>query len=668
VKFCWLMLLLSLSAGVDADSLTAELQQIQRDPAKFASQFSEDSVETRDALQWFKLSHAYLQLKNKDAALSSINMALQLGLSDEITVQALEQKALIYGMLFRNNQQALAALQQAETKLNQMSSGQKPQLQTSIYESFAQAYNQVGNITEAIRYAELSIAIATEHQLALPELQARLTAGRLALQQNNFVLTQLHLNRALELSVELNRTSSLASIHLRLGMAYRKLSQYQLALEHFLKAEQLYHKPTDSSQKLNVWLNLAETYLQMAEPAAAEPILVKAMGLATELQDTHLIALVYFGQAQWSIQQQQLPQARQLLNKALHLFNQIGHAGQQLEISLALVDVALQQQDIAAATAAMPAEALLTDAPEFLQHRYWMIDARLKASSLQWQQAFLASEKVTALQTTLLNNQQKYTVDLLNNSVQLQQQKQQLNAAKIQLRWYLLFIVVLVLGWLASLGWLFKRRLRPSLIEDQPDTNYLPQATSWTEFSRKLQREYQKNQPLMLQTIQLAQPQQFKFLFGEHILRQAMQKLINGLPAEHLVSYTVHTDAVWLIWRCPASGFSAIEQQVNTLLLQQRAELPTQPTLFSFVTPLQPLLGDYWQAADLAGLRELIWFSWQLATQQQINQQLYRVQLACTQPNPCSWQTENVRSDIYNALRLGLISLSCNDLPLTVPQ
>ena len=202
MKLSWLIVMLCLSAAVAADPLAKEIQQIRHDPAKFASELSEVEVSQRDAVHWFKLSHAYLRLRNKDAALNSVNMALQLGLTDDVTIQALELKALIYGMLFRNSQQALTALQQAETKLASMQSANKARLQTSVFESFAQAYNQLGNITEAIRYAELSITIATENQLALPELQARLTAGRLALQQNNFVLTQMHLSRALELAIE----------------------------------------------------------------------------------------------------------------------------------------------------------------------------------------------------------------------------------------------------------------------------------------------------------------------------------------------------------------------------------------------------------------------------------------------------------------------------------
>ncbi len=668
MKFRGLIILLCFNASLQAEPLAAELQNIRREPTRFASELSEVAVEQRDAIHWFKLAHAYLQLQNKEAALSSVNMALQLGLADDVTVQALEQKALIYGMLFRDNQQALAALQQAETKLSAMKSANKPQLQTSVYESFAQAYNQLGNMTEAIRYAELSIAIATEHQLPLSELQARLTAGRLALQQNNFVLTQLHLSRALALSIELDRTSSLASIHLRLGMAYRKLSQQNLALEHFAKAEQLYQKPADNRQLLNLWINQAETYLQLADVNAAEQILAKAMILANELQDAHLIGLVYYGQAQWSMQQQQLPQARQLLNKALQLFNQLEHSSQQLEVSLAIVDVALQQQDVEAAIAAMPTESLLLNSPDYLQQRYWQMSAQLHAATSQWQAAFLASDKVMALQTTQLKSQLKYTLDLLNNGLQLQQQQQQLTALQRQQRWYLWAIFILCSSWLLSLVWMFRRRLQSTPSEEQPDPSQLPQAASWTEFCRKLQREYDKAGPLQLQCIQLAHPQQFKFLFGEQILRSAMQQLISSLPTEHLTGYVVHTDAIWLIWRCPPEGFAQIEQQLNYLLLQQQAQLPTKPTLFSFVAPLQPLLGEYWQPADLAGLRELVWLSWQLASQQQQRQQLYRVQLYCTQHNPCSWQTENVRSDINNALRLDLISLTCNDLPLAKPQ
>jgi tetratricopeptide (TPR) repeat protein len=658
---------LCLSAAAGADPLATEIQQIQREPTRFASELSEVAVEQRDALHWFKLSHAYLRLQNKEAALSSINMALQLGLSDDVTVQALELKALIYGMLFRNSQQALTVLQQAETKLTGMQSANKAQLQTSVYESFAQAYNQLGNITEAIRYAELSITIATEHQLALPELQARLTAGRLALQQNNFVLTQRHLSRALALAIELNRTGSLGSIHLRLGMAYRKLSQYNLALDHFAKAEQLYQKPADSSMKVNVWVNQAETYLQMQEDDKAALILQKALPLVTELKDGHLIGLVYYAQAQLAIAQNQLSEAMPLLNKARQLFQQLGHAGQQLEVSLAMVDVALQQQNMPAAISAMPAETLLTDAPDYLQQRYWQMTAQLNAATSQWPAAFAASEKVSVLQTTLLKNQQKYTLDLLNNSLQLQQQQQELNALQHQTRWYLGAILALIVCWLSSLAWLFQRRWQQGSRDNPPDNNHLPQATNWNEFSRKLLREYQKPEPLLLQCIQLAQPQQFKFLFGEQILRNAMQQLISALPAEHLASCAVHTDAIWLVWRCPPEGFPHIEQQLNGLLLQQRAQLPAQPTLYSFTAPLQPLLGEYWQAADLSGLRELVWVSWQRASHQQQAQPLYRVQLHCIQPNPCSWQTENVRADIINALRLGLLELSCNDLRLDKP-
>lgn len=79
MKFRWLIIGLCLSYTVGADPLATEIQQIQREPTRFATELSEIAVEQRDALHWFKLSHAYLRLQNKDAALNSINMALQLG-------------------------------------------------------------------------------------------------------------------------------------------------------------------------------------------------------------------------------------------------------------------------------------------------------------------------------------------------------------------------------------------------------------------------------------------------------------------------------------------------------------------------------------------------------------------------------------------------------------
>ena len=659
---------------VQAEVTLTELQQIQREPEQVVDELSQLKPADRDAIHWYKLSRAYLALQQKDAALQSVDMALALGLDPADTVQALEHKAMVYGMLFRNSQLAIAALIQAEQQITHLQSAQKPQLQTSLYESFAQAYNQQGNITEAIRYADLSIAIATEHQLPAAELPARLTAGRLALQQNHFALTQLHLDRALTLALALNKTESLVSIHTRLAMAYRKLNQFNQALDHATSALQLLPATGDQSIAIRLWLLQADSYQQLGDNQRSDEILQQAHQAAQRLQDPHYLALVYHGQAQLAVSNGALPQAKALLTQALQLLSQIGHQSQLQEIQLAYVDVALAQQDWHAAALQFPEISTLADAPEFLQQRYWELLARLRAGQLRWQEAYVATQQAATLQNQQWQSQQKSTVDLLNQ--RLVQQQLTTDFEQSQQHNRLLSILSLVLAaFLSLMAVLFFPRRNSwwqahgtsTTARDPRGASQLAPVSSWAEFSQQLSREQQKTGSLYLQCIQLAEPQQLKLACGEQFLREHWLQLVNSLPDDSLAAITVDTDAVWLVWRATDEALPALMQQVHATLLQQQAEFPSPPAIFSFVAPLQPLLGAHWRIADLAGIRELVWLSWQLATDQQRGQRQYLVHLSCPQPLPCSWQTANVRLDISNALRLGLITLHCNGLPLASP-
>lgn len=61
------------------------------------------------------------------------------GLPPGLQVEALEHKALIYGIMFRDSKTAIDVLKQAETALEAYDAKNKPELQTRIYESFAKA-------------------------------------------------------------------------------------------------------------------------------------------------------------------------------------------------------------------------------------------------------------------------------------------------------------------------------------------------------------------------------------------------------------------------------------------------------------------------------------------------------------------------------------------------
>ncbi|HCU67484.1 MAG TPA: hypothetical protein DF774_17175 [Rheinheimera sp.] len=667
MKKSWLIMLCFVALPGLATDFAAELKKIQQDPTRYATELSQTNETERDASQWLKLGVAHLQLKKKDAALNALDQALKGDLSPALKLQAWQQKALVYGMLFRDNNNALQSLQQAELLLPAVPAAEKPALQASLYENFAQAYNQFGKLEQASRYAELGVEIAVRHQLPYAELKARLIAGRLALQQNNFALTQRQLSRALILAQQLDEQTSLASIHLRLGMAYRKLAQLPLSLQHLQSAETLYQQSVHQNLLVNARINLAETYLQLGEIDKSAQTLRLAMQDAEQLDDSHLIALVHYGQAQLAMKQNDYALAKQRLTKAMQLFSQLGHDTLYQELLLALAEIAIAQQEWEAAVSALPAAAELEKSADFLKIRYWELKARLYAGQQQWQSAFDASQQLLALRFDQAAMQQKYTLDLLTDDLNQQQLKQQVQQSLVQLQQKNLLIFglgSLVLLLACALAWRHYFRRSQDVNTEPPG---LPQATSWTEFARKVQKEAQKTDQLQLQALQLANPQQFKFQFGEQILRHAMLQLVDELPVSAMAAYTVHTDALWLAWRCPPAQLAALQQQLQAAVTLIRRQLPNQPTIYSFLTPLTPLLGKQWPAQELAGVRELVWLSWDLAArQQQLDQ--YKVEVECLQANPCSWQTEDVRADLINALRLDLLQLRCNGTTLEKPH
>ena len=118
--------------SVLAVDLATEKAKSARDPAKAASELSQQVQQQPTAELWYQLSFAYLQLSNKDAALQSVDAALKLKPDPALAVQIWEHKAVVYGLLFRDTKTALTALQQAEKLLEQLEPRYKAKSQTSI--------------------------------------------------------------------------------------------------------------------------------------------------------------------------------------------------------------------------------------------------------------------------------------------------------------------------------------------------------------------------------------------------------------------------------------------------------------------------------------------------------------------------------------------------------
>ncbi len=650
--FCLLPALFWLSTAAAAN-FTAELKAVQEDPKSVVNRLSALPAAEHTAEQWLILSHGYMALLNKDGALSAVNQALEKGLSASLHIEALEQKALVYGIMFRDSKTALEVLKQAESALVPYKAKNKPELQTRIYESFAQGYNQRGDLATALKYAELSIAIATEHSLRAAELQSRLIAGRLMLQQNNFSLAQQHLSRALILAQQQHDKASMGSIHLRLAMAYQKLEQPALAADHLQQAEQLLQMPERRNQLISVLLMQIDVALATHDLTQAESARTKATTLLASLRDPMLTAQLAFAEAQLALAQKNPQQAEQQLLKAAQLFQQLGSKQHQLETAITLAEVALQQQQPAKAIAYLPKDLAPEKLPAYLQYKYWDLLSRTSAGRQDWQAAYQAAVAATQARFELLTAQEKQRLDHLRQSLQQQQHLQQLNQVNDrQQLWLWLAVTALAVSWLSLLGYVFWRSRRRL-----PATVSQTGMKSWANFCRQIRKDQQRVTALHLIAVQIQHISEFKLSTGEQLLRRTLQQLLSGLQGPALLDSTIHTDVLWLSVDLAEPQW---QQQLQLVLERIQRQLPGQPALRLWQGPIAGLLGTDWQDNDLNGLRELVWYSWQ--QQQAQAGQLLQFTVSVRQPIPCSWQAENLRLDITNALALGLLKLDSQPL------
>jgi hypothetical protein len=630
----------------------AERKNIETDAKATVNKLSALPAAQQTAEYWLLLSYGYMQLLNKEGAITAVNKALAGTLSAAQKIEALHHKALVYGIMFRDSKAALEQLKLAEAALNLYHGDDKPQLQTSLYESFAQGYNQRGDITQALKYAELSVAIATEFQLENAELKSRITAGRLALQQNNYPLAQQQLSRALELAQQSGDKASIGSIHLRLGMAYDKLGLYPLAGDHLLQAEQFLQMPERRNQLTTVYLTQIEHYRQTGELDKATATVGKAQQLLAELKDPYLTAQLLSAEAQLSLARRQPAEAEQQLLKAAQLFQQLGNRSMQYETSIALAEVALLRQQLTKARAYLPTDFKIDQQPLFLQRKYWDVLSRIHASSGEWQQAYQAAVAVSQVQFESQANQQQQQLGQLSSDLQ-QKQTQQTDLQHSHWQtstWALL--ATLLASWFGVGGYLLRRnRQAPAATTGQVWLK------NWAEFVRQLRKDQQRDKSLCLFAVQIQQISEYKLKAGEQNLRKAIRHLLALVQGPQLMDSTVHTDVLWLSVSQPDDRWL---QQLQQALQAIQQQLPDQPAMRVWQGKLDTLLGNDWQEADLNGLRELVWYSWQ--QQAAAAGQILHFSLTATQPAPCSWQADNLRQDINNALTLGLLQLQFRHL------
>ncbi len=664
-----LLLLLSPLAALATDTLQQRLAEAGSNAEQISTTLLAKPAGKLTTEDWLVLTEAQRRLRHKEAALDAVNHALQSSQQPYLQAHAYLLKAQVYGILYRDTAIAITQLEQAELLLQQAEDSDSLTLYSDVLQSFAQAYNQLGDIPRAVAYAEKSLALALRQQQPEAELSARIILGRLTLQNNAFGQAYQHLQQALVLATRLQNNDALASIHFRLGMAYRKINDHVQALHHLQHAKARYLALQNPSSYVYTLIYIGETYLEDAATAEqAADYLHEALTLARQQDDLLRIGIATLGLARLAVLQQQPEQALVHFNAAMQLFRQQNVQTYLQETSLALAELLLQQDQLQLAHQLLAEQTEhIPQAASYLRYRYHNLAARLYARLQDWPQAYSSLSQASQLKFEQLTEQSALQLDMLNKELtsasadnqlqhQLQQLQQQQRQAQQQLQfsWLAAAALLLTVLWLATLWWRARQR----------QLSATPGLSDWQQFCQRLQQMQRDN--LWLLAITTPQSLQLKRRYGEQRIQQLLQQYLQQLPLQTVQSSCVGNEVLWLAVHGEPDAVAQLQadflQQLRTLLPAHQASLP----LLSLALPVTELLGRRWQAEDISALREALWLSLACYEHQSAAEYNWQLSLRSKQPQACEWRSNMVRQDLLSALRLGDISLFCNNQLLAV--
>ena len=655
----FLLLPLCLQAS---SALPERLLAAGRDAEQISNQLLSQPTDTLTAEDWLILTEAQRRLRNKEAAMDAVNRALQSSRQPYLQAYAYLLKAQVYGILYRDTAIAITQLELAERLLKQAEDSASLSLYSEVLQSFAQAYNQLGDLARAVPYAEQSLTLALRQQNSEAELNARIILGRLLLQNNAFGQAYQQLQQALVLATQLQDNDALASIHLRLGMAYRKIEDHSQALVHLQHAKTRYLALNNQSSYVYTLIYIGETYLEDAASAGqASDYLQEALTLAHQQDDALRVAIVKLALGRLAVLQQQPDQAKDYFFAAMQLFRQQNVQTYLQETHLALAELLLQQDQPSQAAQLLTEHApQMPKAATYLRYRYHELSARIAATLDRWPDAYQHLLQASAIKFEQISEQNALQLDILNKELtrasndnqlhnQLQQSAQQLNQLqRQQQRAVVLCAAVGLLSLLFAVLW-WRARKRTVLAQ--------PLLSDWQQFCQHLQ--HQGRDSMWLLAITTPDSLQLKRRYGEQPIQQLQQQFIQQLTsADAVLTSCISDDVLWLALSQPADN--ALQQR---LLQQLRQVLPASQTnlrLLSLALPVAELLGANWRADELTALREVVWLSLDCCEKQPLLQQQWLLRLHSKQPNACEWRSNLVRQDVLSALQLGDLNLICN--------
>lgn len=640
MRFLLLALLLVSAPLLAERSIKQQIDNINTDPKQHLEQLS--VLEKKTPFQDFYLAYTYYRLGNVENALSHAEFAIKASEHPELLSRAFLLKALTYGIHKRDTKTALTLLEKAHQALPPLTSKELFSLQVEIFESFAQAYNQLGQPEKALSYAQQSLELALTHESAESELDARIILGRLELQNNHLAQALMHLQRAAMLAVELKNDPSLASIYTRLGMFYQKINQFEAASEQFQQAAELYEKLNLPSNQSLALVKLGDSSLSAKRPEAAEQYYKQALALASKQKNSTDIANVYVSQSELAIERGDLDQAKALLEKAHQLFSQTGSQASLREVNLFLASLYLKQNNLLFAEQILEElSPIIPKSPKFMKVRFYHLKSTLAHKKNEWKIAYEYQQLANEQQEEDNALQKQFQADSLEQSLYLQKalaQSETLYSQQKLFAWLMSgFSAVLLVGML-----LMVTLKKNNANKRKPKSEF----SNWRQFI-ELVLQASPHQPAACAIVITPADLDAQLLKNGPVYYEELPSKLASI-SQHAIFHCWHQNELWLYCHTPEIA-ARLTQQISQLGADYHSAILQ---LQQFNGPAQPL-------PPPEDIRQLVWECWALASKQGL-QGPYHAKLMCPQPINLSWHRDSLQQDLFNAISLGQIELLVN--------
>ncbi len=251
-------------------------------------------------------NYAYLLFKQHHKEQTIAQLTKTIALAKQMAPIHLAKTLLLqaksYGILFRETEKALVDLNSAFQAIaqNQNQNQDILALKLDLQTAMAQAYNQLSQLDKAQEHIEKALTIAQTLGNNNDTIYALIIAGRIAYQQDQLNKAFHYYLQALKLTDSKTPISRIASIELRLAMAYEAQEDFELALSHAKKAADLYsqiNSPRLQIKSLRVLGNIYTALNKDIDTALVH--LLNALNIAKTINDPIYIAQMqyYIGRA-----------------------------------------------------------------------------------------------------------------------------------------------------------------------------------------------------------------------------------------------------------------------------------------------------------------------------------------------------------------------------------